>query len=102
MEATDSFRWAKIKNKGYVDGYHHPKTGEVVQDQEYPDTNLLVERAKSDAKFTFKVNRKYLIEVLEVLGKGNTIDKIEIHLSDTNKPIYFTNENGEALLMPLI
>lgn len=103
MEATDSFRWAKVKNKGYAEGFHHQKTGEIVQDIEYPEVNILVEGAKKDNTLTYRVNRKYLIEVLEALEKGDAFDSVDIHINPTStqKTIYITNLNGEALIMPM-
>jgi hypothetical protein len=103
MEATDAYRWARVKNKGYKDGYHHQKTGEVVQDLNYPDVNILLEGAKKDNTLTYRVNRKYLIEVLEALEKGDGFDSVDLYINPTStqKIIYIKNLNGEALIMPM-
>ena len=104
MEATDTYRWARVKNKGYKDGYHNLKTGEFREDINFPDVNIIIEEVKKNNTDCYKVNRKYLIEILEALDKGGDTDTVNIHINPNSlqKPIYFTNTNGEALLMPCL
>jgi len=103
MEATDSFRWAKIKNTVFKDGYYHQKNRDYVRTMNFPDVSIIVDTAKKENNFTFKVNRKYLIETLEAIDKGDSFDSVELHINiaNTNRPLYITNDNGEALVMPL-
>jgi hypothetical protein len=101
MEATDSFRWARVKNKGYKDGYH--KKDDYKEELNYPDVNIILEGVKKDNTRVFTVNRKFMIEVLEALEKGEGADTVKMYINPSvdNRPIYFTNSNGEGLLMPI-
>lgn len=103
MEATDSFKYVAIKNKDNIkEGYYDIKTGGYMEDINYPDVSVILNNLKND--LTVRVNRKYLLEVLQALGKGDTNDNVDISIDVAfakTKPIHITNANGEALLMPI-
>lgn len=103
MEVTDTFRYVSVKNRENIPaGFYHNKTGEVRTDIDFPDVSVITGGLKND--LVIRVNRKYLIEVLEALEKGDQFDQIDIKIDVERagiKPILLENQNGYALLMPI-
>jgi len=118
--ATDSFRAVKMKTMYPADkeGYITKIAAIVAEEKskdigldikpelekldiEYLDIDAVIPQSKSYIKL--RLNRKYLIEVLEALQKGNKFDSciLKICLGEEKKPIVIENDNGIGILMPM-
>lgn len=104
LVATDTFRLVELKQepKELADGLYM-KNGELSNEkmEYYPDYTRVVPDRKPD--ISIKMNRKYIIECLDALGKGDQFDIVQIDMfTDVHgRPVIFTNKNGRAFIMPI-
>lgn len=104
LVATDAFRLVELKQepKQYADGLY-TKDGTLSNEkiEYYPDYTKALPDRKPD--ISIKMNRKYIIECLEALRKGDQFDivQIDIHTDVYGRPVIFTNKNGRAFIMPI-
>lgn len=107
MEATDGYRYVRLANKGFNNGYYHQKTGAYSKkiDGEFPDVTPLFNRLAEKEKDTINIrfNRKFLIEVLTALGQDGKQDMVDMKVStkDQAEMVKFENGNGLGLIMPI-
>lgn len=107
MEATDNFRYVSVKNVDNIKEGFYLKNGEYKKDITYPDVSIIKKNAELKNTHIIKINRKYLIQALTALDrsekKEDPWDSINLYIdtNNTTAPVYITNTNGFAFVMPL-
>ena len=71
--------------------------------EQYPEIGQLFEKSTKNKFITLKINRKYVIDLLEAMQKNEKgHDIVEISLPvESYKPLLFKNDNGTGLIMPI-
>ena len=71
--------------------------------EQYPEIEKLFETSSKNEVITLKINRKYVIDLLEAMQKnekGHDIVEISVPV-ESYKPLIFKNDNGTGLIMPI-
>jgi hypothetical protein len=107
--ATDSFRSITMRAPEHLcekRGYIKKGTEELIEDStaSFPPIDMIIDDLdRRKDVYSVKVNRKYLIEILEAMEKEDSLDQVIINLprQGYNDPFVFKNKNATALLMPI-